>query len=123
MNILYLDWQTFGKDYILTSLKNMGHNVTCYETMPASLRHDKAFSMEFESFTKGKYDLVFSSNYYPIISDCLNTNGIPYIAWVYDSPQVLLFSNTINNPVNYIFIFDSALVNRLESLGANRVFY
>ena len=42
---------------------------------------------------------------------------------MYDSPLVSLYSYTITNPCNYIFLFDSAQYYELKNGGINTVYY
>ena len=70
-----------------------------------------------------KYDCVFTFNYSPVISNCCRRFNIPYIAFIYDSPLVSLYSYTVINPCNYIFIFDKTLYLELKNAGINTVYY
>ena len=68
---------------------------------------DRLFEEKFSEGINGeKYDCVFTFNYSPVISNNCKARHVPYIALVYDSPQVLLYSYTIINTCNYVFIFD-----------------
>lgn len=58
---------------------------------------------------QGGYSFVFSINFYPAISEICNYFQIPYICWVVDCPVLELYSDTIRNPVNQIFIFDKTM--------------
>lgn len=69
------------------------------------------------------YDAVFTFNYSVVVSNCCNRHNIPYIAWVYDSPLVALYSYTITNPCNHIFLFDSAQYLELKNGGIDTVYY
>lgn len=52
------------------------------------------------------HDAVFSVNFFPIVSDVCNIFKIPYISWTVDSPVMELFSKSIANPCNRVFLFD-----------------
>lgn len=77
-------------------------------------------AIEIENIVKKENcDGVLSWNYYPSVSIACERMGIPYIAWLYDSPLVHVYSKTILNSCNYIFAFDRTQYNELLSLGVN----
>lgn len=124
MNILIFEYNHFGIEDIKEVFKKMKHTYKVVTT--ALIREGK--SIEFNSlFTKMiedcSYDCVFSFNYSPVISNNCNRVHIPYIAFVYDSPQVFLYNYSIINPCNYIFLFDKPIYNELKSGGINTVYY
>ena len=50
-------------------------------------------------------------------------HGILYVAWIYDCPHLTLYSKTINNPCNYLFLFDRQMVFHANRLGALHAFH
>lgn len=85
---------------------------------------DRLFEEKFSEGINGeKYDCVFTFNYSPVISNNCKARNVPYIALVYDSPQVLLYSYTIINTCNYVFIFDKTQYMELKKEGINTVYY
>lgn len=85
---------------------------------------DRLFEEKFGEGINGmQYDCVFTFNYSPVISNNCKARNVPYIALVYDSPQVLLYSYTIINPCNYVFIFDKTQYMELKKEGINTVYY
>ncbi|MCR5467882.1 MAG: glycosyltransferase, partial [Lachnospiraceae bacterium] len=49
--------------------------------------------------------------------------GLKYISLVYDSPLTNLFSFTVTYDTNYIFVFDSELVERFRKGGLSTFYY
>lgn len=70
-----------------------------------------------------KPDLVFSYDYFPILSMICQMNGIPYAAWIYDCPQYTLLSQTIVNPCNHVFCFDEQYTQKIMGYGAVNVYH
>ena len=106
MKILIPDWKSFGRDDIRETLVNLGNEVIFYQKEPRNYRQDPRFRSELRNYVKEEHiDLIFSSNYYPILSNVCNDIKIPYVSWCYDSPLVLTYSDTIFHNCNYIFIF------------------
>lgn len=124
MNILFPNWKNFGLEDITETFEKMGHTVFHYTQEPKSYRIDPKFKSQLKKYIReNAINLVFTSNYFPVISDGCNDLHIPYISWCYDSPLVLTFSKTILNPCNYVFLFDTKMVEDLQALGAKHVYY
>ena len=69
------------------------------------------------------YDCCFSFNYFPVVSNNCQKLGIKYISVIYDSPYLMLYSYTLVNPVNYVFMFDKQEYLRLKNGGIPTVYY
>lgn len=70
-----------------------------------------------------EYDFVFSINFFPVISEICNIFKIPYFCWIVDSPVMELYSDSIGNPWNRIFLFDYALYQEFSAQNPNGIFY
>lgn len=68
-------------------------------------------------------DFVFSINFFPIVSEVCNIFKIPYLCWTVDSPVLELFSKSIKNPCNRIFVFDRAQYNEIYNFNPQNIFY
>ena len=102
----------------------MGHKLTVISTPLILERTSDEFDQLFDkAISKCNYDAVFTFNYSVVVSKCCNRHNIPYIAWVYDSPLMTLYSYTITNPCNHIFLFDSAQYLELKNGGIDTVYY
>lgn len=124
MRVAFIEWASFGKEDIIDAFKKLGHSVSNFSHPDYDLRESVDFVNAFNEFLGSEeYDLVFSSNYFPLVSSVCNTHGIPYIAWVYDCPHLSLYSATVINPCNHIFVFDRATVNSLNAAGITTVSY
>lgn len=124
MNILWIDWNSYGKSDILQALQKLGHTVARLPLEARNYRIDPKYKHTVKEEITGKdCDMVFSSNYFPVVSDACKEKKIPYVAWCYDSPMILLYHKTIVNPCNYIFIFDSHLYFDLRKKGVQTVYY
>ena len=72
---------------------------------------------------KENYDFVFSFNYFPNISEICQRAGTKYLSWVYDSPYIDLYSYTVLNSCNYIFLFDYAVYEELRREGIGTIYH
>ena len=122
MLILYFDWDEFNNTDCQDALLRLGHtvdrlrlNLKGYELTPEIEQELKKL------FEAEHYDLVFSFDYFPGISQACQKYGVPYVSWVFDCPHYTLDSHTINNPVNNIYVFDRLLCERLKNKGVTTV--
>lgn len=124
MKIIIIEWESFGREDIKTAFRLLGHTVVTFAHPDYDLRQSEAFEAEFYNFLlKNDADIVFSSNYFPLVSKVCEKINKPYAAWVYDCPHLSLYSATVINKCNHIFIFDSATYNELYNQGINTVHY
>ena len=76
-----------------------------------------------EELDKGNYAFVFSINFFPQVSDVCNIYKIPYMSLVVDSPLMELYSESIRNEYNRLFLFDRALYREFAPYNPNRIFH
>ena len=123
--ILFIDSPSFGKLDMIEAMKGNGFEIELFYhnnifSYPNDANFDKAFD---DMFVKKEYLFVFSFNYFPSVSNGCMRHNIKYLAFVYDNPLTSLYSYTIINSVNYIFIFDRHSYEELAKLGIKTVYY
>lgn len=124
MKILIIEWASFGKEDIDDAFRKLGHHIVKFSHPDYDLRHSDDFISSFSAFMEGENaDLVFSSNYFPLVSKVCQKFNKPYAAWVYDCPHLSLYSATVINSCNHIFTFDSATCNEFNRQGITTVHY
>lgn len=124
MNILIFTWQDLGIKDVCEALDRMGETYRCVTSEYLRERVSPEFDRVFESvFEEGRYDCVFTFNFSPVLSHNCNRRKIPYIAFVYDSPLVQLYSCALINPCNYIFVFDKVLYQQMKQAQIQTVYY
>lgn len=124
MNIIFLDWPCFCKEDSVSAFKALGHQIYFFSHPEYDARKSPAFDAAFDEFcSKKHYDMVFSYNFYPLVSEGCKRNQLKYISIVYDAPHVSLYSYTIVYPCNYVFLFDQAQYEELSGMGITTVHY
>lgn len=123
MRILILEWPALGNSDICESLRRMGH-----ETEYISFSEEKDTTEIFESrlrdsLRKKTAEALFSFNYFPVVSECCNAVGLRYISWVYDSPYINIYSYTVLNEVNSIYVFDYGVYEEFRNNNIPTVRY
>ena len=124
MKILYLEWNSYCNEDMKECLQKEGHEVEICSFMEGiRVKKEDAEKILQPLLTKGSYDFVFSFNYIPLVSNICNEFEVPYVSWVYDSPYIHVYSYTVLNPCNYIFLFDYAVYRELHEAGIQTVYY
>lgn len=122
--IIVYRWNSNSEEAVLLTMQQMGFQVTEFDRKIRDYHADAEFAREFmECIHREKAEIVFSYNYFPIISSVCEINKIPYISWIYDCPLYTLNSLTVKNAYNYIFCFDAAYTARLCERGAKNCFH
>lgn len=110
MNILFCKWTNSCEYGIEQAFQTMGHTVTSVTHSFSNVSHSVESMLVLQSaLDHNRFDFLFSTNYLPVVSKVCNIYHIPYICWVTDSPCLTLYSDSIRNSCNHIFIFDYAL--------------
>lgn len=124
MRFLIYRWQTVGIGDLEDCIVKMGHEIDTIEHVFYSYEVDEDFSKSLSDRLRLKqYDAVISFNYFQVISNVCEKWNINYISWIFDSPTLNLFSKTVVNRCNYIFIFDKTLYQEIKKMGVNKVYY
>ncbi len=72
---------------------------------------------------EGNYDLVVTYNFSQGVSQACENAGVRYLAWVYDTPLLQVYTKEAKNECNYICVFDKKQKERLEEFGIKNVYY
>lgn len=71
----------------------------------------------------GKIDFVFSMNFFPYVSELCEKLSIMYVCWSADCPVLELYSQSLMNRCNRIFLFDMVQYQELSIYNTENVFY
>lgn len=125
MNILFYRYGSICEPDIIEGFHELGNHVTeidleIYNKNLSPL--DGLTALKNELFAHS-YDFVFSINYYPFISETCNIFQIRYVCWTVDCPVMELYSDTVCNPWNRIFLFDRAQYDEIAPRNPNCIFH
>lgn len=124
MKILFLDTPAFAKSDMIAAFESHGIQCDLFFHEDYNDRRNPDFEQQFDiAAEKDNYDFVFSFNYFPIVSVCCMKHQLRYVAYIYDSPLVSLYSYTLINPCNYVFTFDKATYLSFQREGISTVYY
>lgn len=123
MNIFYLEWNSFCNEDMFEVLKELGHNVVKIPFEGHSVSETQIGRLLDERGGRSACDFLFSFNYFPKASMACQERNIKYVSWVYDSPHIHVYSYTVLNACNFLFLFDYALYTELKNAGITTVYY
>lgn len=123
MKVLIIDWNSYGNMepvYVRRGAQVSKCTIDTHAVGDARLLQEKDVENRIVEFDP---DYVFSYNYFPFVSEICQKNSVPYVSWIYDSPFMDLYSYTVINSVNHIYVFDYAVFAEFERAGIKTVKY
>ena len=124
MRILFFDWVSFADIDMAEAMRRLGHEILISDIQSDKKDVDEDYTLQcMKLFSENNVELVYTCNFAPTVAEACHRANIPYMSWVYDSPQVLLYHKTILYPTNYVFLFDSAQYIDLKSKGVDTVYF
>lgn len=124
MHILVYRWKAYNYRDIEQTFLYLGHTVDHIEQ--ELLNYD--VSPEFEKVIEKKirenhYDMVFTVNYFALISNVCQRLGVSYVSWTCDNPLISMYHESVFNRCNYIFTFDRTNYLEFKEMGVEHIWY
>ena len=126
MKILFIEWASYGRMDLKKAFADEGHRLICFPFAIDlnKLHNDSGLERKLsETIRREVPDIVFSVAYFAVISKVCAAENIRYISWTYDNPHVMLYSRTIINPCNTVYVFDKTLYMQFHRAGIHTVRY
>lgn len=125
MNILFYRYNSICEPDMIDVMQQLGHQIheVTEEMYNKESDSKEQLHLVSDALKTQKYHMVFTINFFPIISEVCNIFKIPYACWIVDSPVMELYSYSIRNPWNRIFLFDYALYEEFHIKNPNNIFY
>lgn len=108
---------------MIFTLEELGNHVNRIPFEGYKLTDEEIARLLDEKLQQSFCDFLFSFNYFPGVSKYCMEHDLKYVSWVYDSPHIHVYSYTIINPCNYVFLFDYAMYEEFYSAGIKTVYY
>lgn len=120
--VLFIDSHIITVNNIIWGLLELGFDVERSQKR-VSLMDESDEEIEYLKKELSSFDFAVTQNFSASVARACYEKGIPYISWVYDSPQVSLYHSNAMFDTNYIFAFDKTQVKRIRETGCSRIFY
>lgn len=129
MKILFYRYNNICEMDIMEVFRKCNIDI-CEDTTELTLK-DKAPSEKLKEFGKnyikenelGTIDYIFSINFFPYISEFCEKLNLTYVCWSVDSPVLELYSESIRNSCNRVFLFDEAQYQEIVPYNPEHIFY
>jgi len=123
MKILFVKWSEYENLSWVKELKKQGHTVICVNLMICTIEDQQIERKLQNIIEKNQIEALCTYNFFPVLSVVASNCNCIYIAWVFDSPLLHLYSNQIINSCNYIFLFDKKQYQEFKKEGINTVYH
>ena len=124
MHILMYRWKAYNYRDIEQTFLLLGHTVDNIEQELGSYDVSPEFERVIEEKIRGThYDMVFTVNYFPLISNVCERTGVKYISWTCDNPLISMYHESVFHACNYIFTFDKTNYLEFRGMGVKHIWY
>ncbi len=125
MKILLYRYGSICEPDLILGLQELGHSVEeiTDEIYNKELTLSEIAKSVSNFLLQTPCDAVFTINFFPSISEVCRIMRLPYISWIVDSPVMELFSKSIVNDCNRIFLFDREQYKEIAPLNPGHVFH
>lgn len=124
MHILMYRWKAYNYRDIEQTFLLLGHTVDNIEQELGSYDVSPEFERVIErKILENHYDMVFTVNYFPLISNACQRSGVKYVSWTCDNPLISMYHESVYNDCNYIFTFDKTNYLEFKGMGVKHIWY
>lgn len=124
MHILMYRWKAYNYRDIEQTFRLLGHTVDNIEQELGSYDVSPEFEKVIEQKIRdNQYDMVFTVNYFPLISNVCERLGMKYVSWTCDNPLISMYHESVFHDCNYIFTFDKTNYLEFQGMGVKHIWY
>lgn len=124
MHILMYRWKAYNYRDIEETFRVLGHTVDNIEQKLGSYDVSPEFEQVIEAKIRGnRYDMVFTVNYFAVISAACQRHQLKYVCWTCDNPLISMYHETVFNSCNYIFTFDKTNYLEFRGMGVEHIWH
>ena len=124
MRILVYKWKAYNYADICEAFSDLGYE---YVTVEQDLDHydeDTAFEGRLaDIIQKENCGMVFTVNYFALVTTVCMKMRIPYVIWTCDNPLISMYHQKVFQPCNYFFTFDQTNYMEFKGMGLDHIWY
>ncbi len=108
MRVLFYRYGSVCEPDIIEAFEELGHEVLQMtdEMTDKTLVPGEVVRRINARLSENPVDFIFSINFFPPVSEVCRIYRLPYLSWSVDCPVLELFSKSVTNDCNKIFLFD-----------------
>lgn len=125
MKILFYRYGSICEPDVIETFAGLGHEVVEIqnEIYQKNMPPSETARLVSRLLDEQNFQMVFTINFFPVISDICSIYRIRYVCWSVDSPVMELFSCSIKNQWNRVFLFDLEQYNDISPYNPSCVFH
>ena len=92
MDILFYRYNSICERDVIAVMARLGHKVSeiTEEMTNKQLGLKEQMALVSDALKARRYEIVFSINFFPVVSEVCNIFHIPYVCWIVDRPVMEL---------------------------------
>lgn len=124
MRILVYQWKAYNYADICEAFTNLGYEYVTLEQDLSNYDEDPEFDEKLaQVIRKESCGMVFTVNYFALITGVCAREGIPYVVWTCDNPLISMYHQNVFHPCNYFFTFDKTNCLEFQGMGVEHIWY
>ena len=117
-------WKAYNYRDIEQTFRLLGHTVDNIEQELGSYDVSPEFERVIgEKMCQVRYDMVFTVNYFALISNVCDRLGVKYVSWTCDNPLISMYHESVFHSCNYIFTFDRTNYLEFRGMGVEHIWH
>ncbi len=125
MEILFYRYNSICEPDVITAFEKLG--ITVVEEKTQMTKKDTTAAETVETVSRllmeHRFLFVFSINFFPALSEVCEIAQVPYVCWTVDVPVLELFSPSLKNKCNRVFLFDRSQYETFYDQNPEGIFY
>lgn len=124
MRILVYRWKAYNYPDILEAFSNLGYEYVTVEQDLNCYDEDLEFERQLtEMILQEECDMVFTVNYFALITTVCAARKIPYVVWTCDNPLISMYNRKVFENCNYFFTFDKTNFLEFKGMGVKHIWH
>lgn len=124
MRILVYRWKAYNYLDILEAFTELGYEYVTVEQDLECYDADREFEERLSGIIlREKCGMVFTVNYFALITTVCERLRIPYVVWTCDNPLISMYNRKVFERCNYFFTFDKTNYLEFKEMGVEHIWY
>ncbi|MCI8636224.1 MAG: glycosyltransferase [Eubacterium sp.] len=124
MRILVYRWKAYNYLDIFEAFSNLGYEYVTVEQDLECYDEDPEFEKQLTGLIlQEKCDMVFTVNYFALITTVCTRLRIPYVVWTCDNPLISMYNRKVFENCNYFFTFDKTNFLEFTGMGVEHIWH
>ncbi len=124
MRILVYQWKAYNYRDILEAFTQLGYEYVTVEQDLDCYDEDREFEEQLAGMIlQEACGMVFSVNYFALVTTVCAKLQIPYVVWTCDNPLISMYNRKAFEDCNYFFTFDKTNCLEFQGMGVRHIWY